>query len=345
MAVPDFQTLMRPLLDVLADGEDHAVKSAREALASQFKLTAEELSEQIPSGRAKTFQNRVGWATTYLYRTKLIERPKRSVYRITDRGREVLEQHPERVDLKVLSGFPEFEEFRQSGKSAGGTKPAPAPTGNESGSAQTAEERIEGAHGELRSALAADLLDRIMEKSPAFFERVVLDVLFAMGYGGIRDDVTQLGQTGDQGVDGVIREDRLGLDLIYVQAKRWENPVGRPEIQKFVGALQGQNALKGVFITTSAFSTGARDYADTVSSRIILIDGKDLAQHMITYDVGVSDVKQYSVKRVDLDYFVTEEDEEVETPGSNGAEPALPVTEEEQEAVPAPAADPSTSSP
>ena len=326
MAVPDFQTLMRPLLVVLADGEDHAIKSVRAELAAHFSLTTEELSEEIPSGRAKTFQNRVGWATTYLYRTKLIERPKRSVYRITDRGREVLEKHPQRVDLKVLAGFSEFDDFRQSGKSAGGHEPEPAPGSGGSGSSQTAEERIEGAHGEIRSALAADLLDRIMEKSPAFFERVVLDVLFAMGYGGIRENVTQLGQTGDQGVDGVIREDRLGLDLIYVQAKRWENPIGRPEIQKFVGALQGQNAAKGVFITTSAFSAGAREYAETVSSRIILIDGKDLAQHMITYDVGVSGVKQYSVKRVDLDYFVTEEDEEVETPGSDGAgrEVALP---------------------
>lgn len=308
MAVPDFQTLMRPLLTVLDDGEHHAISSVREALAEKFALTQEDIDERIPSGRVTTFQNRVGWAATYLYRTKLIERPKRATYRITERGREVLEAHPERVDLKVLSAFPEFEEFRQAKSSSAGNEQDGTP-GLSADTEQTPEEGIEAAYRALRSALAAELLDRILDQSPDFFEQLVLDVLHAMGYGGSREDAAQrLGRSGDEGVDGVIREDRLGLDLIYVQAKRWTNVVGRPEIQKFFGALHGQRATKGVFITTSSFSREALEYADGVSPRVILVDGKELAQLMIEHSVGVTVSRRYEIKRLDLDYFVTDDE-------------------------------------
>jgi restriction system protein len=305
MAVPDFQTLLRPLLAVLEDEDDHPISEIREDLATRFSLDQADLEERIPSGRVTTFQNRVGWAATYLYRTKLIDRPRRAVYRITDRGRGVLSENPDRVDLGVLSQFPELAEFRQAKiTSADGEALLTATSGDE----QTPEERIDSAYRELRSALAADLIDRVFDQTPEFFEQLVLDVLYAMGYGGSRDDaVERLGKSGDEGVDGVIQEDRLGLDLIYVQAKRWRNVVGRPEIQKFFGALHGQRATKGIFITTSTFSKEARKYASDVTPRVILVDGKELAQLMIAYGVGVTASHTYELKRLDLDYFVTED--------------------------------------
>jgi restriction system protein len=279
----------------------------RGELARGFALTQDDIEELIPSGRVTTFQNRVGWAATYLYRTGLIDRPKRAVYVITDRGREMLRRYPDRIDLKALSQFPEFNEFRQPKASNGGPAGGTAPIADADD--QTPEERIASAYRELRSALAAELLDRVYEQSPGFFERLVLDLLHAMGYGGSRDDaVERLGRSGDAGVDGVIREDRLGLNSIYVQAKRWRDVVGRPEIQKFFGALHGQRATKGVFITTSSFSREAVDYADGVTPRVILVDGKELSQLMIDHSVGVSVAREYRVKRLDLDYFATEDD-------------------------------------
>lgn len=316
MAVPDFQTLMRPLLAEVADGRDHSVKSIRTALADHFSLTDDDINALIPSGRVTSFQNRVGWATTYLYRCGLLERPTRAVYRITDRGKQTLDQHPDRVDLKVLAQFDEFHDFRQ----ARSTTPSDDQGGppSEASDNQTPEERVDSAYRELRSVLAADLLDRVLELSPDRFEQLVLDVLHGMGYGGSRDDAAErLGRSGDEGVDGVIREDRLGLDLIYVQAKKWNNPVGRPEIQKFFGALHGKRATKGVFMTTSTFSSGAIEYAEGVTPRIILVDGKELAQLMIEHQVGVSLSRRYELKRIDLDYFATEEDD-------GGTLPAVP---------------------
>lgn len=308
MAVPDFQTIMRPLLVAVADGQAHSNKEIREALTAHFGLTQEDLDEQIPSGRAKTFQNRVGWATTYLYRTGLLERPKRSTYVITERGLKVLDENPDLVNLKVLDQFEELEEFRRA-KGSGTTTETPVDATSDSD--KTPEEQIDAASRALRTALAADLLDRVHEKSPGFFEQLVLDVLHAMGYGGSSDEsVQKLGQSGDEGVDGVIREDELGLDLIYVQAKRWKNPVGRPEIQKFFGALHGKRATKGVFITTSSFTSEATTYADSVSPRVILVDGPMLARLMVEHDVGVTVARSYKIKRVDLDYFAADEDDD-----------------------------------
>jgi restriction system protein len=296
---------MRPLLHEYAAGDERRIADVRAALAVKFELTEEELAERLPSGLAKTFDNRVGWAATYLYRVGLLTRPRRSVYAITQRGREVLAANPERVDLGVLSQFPEFAEFR---KAAGPRRPrrlaaGPAP---EPSMAETAtpEERIDSAYQELRQALIAELQDRISAMSPTAFEDLVLDVLHAMGYGDdTADSRLRTGGSGDAGIDGVIQEDRLGLDVVYVQAKRWEATVGRPVVQGFVGALQGARASKGIIFTASAFSGDARAYAASVSPRVILVDGERLAALMIDHNVGVSDRETYAVKRVDSDYF------------------------------------------
>lgn len=307
MAVPDFQTLMRPLLAIHDDGDEHAIASTREAVAQTFDLSEEDRTERIPSGRVTKLQNRVGWAATYLYRCGLLERPRRAHYRITERGRVVLVDHPERVDLSVLRQFEEFEEFRQRDRSRSDQTTDPEPS--HPSDSETAEERIEGGHRELHSALAADLLDRVREGSWEFFESLILHVLEAMGYGGPEGAVERVGGSGgDEGVDGVIREDALGLDLIYVQAKCWQNTVGRPDIQRFFGALHGKRASKGIFITTSTFSREARDYASGVTPRVILVDGRQLAELMIEHQVGVTVEHTYQIKQIDLDYFISDED-------------------------------------
>jgi restriction system protein len=314
MAIPDFQSIMRPVLAIVSDDHEHAVTHVREALAEEFELTDEELQEMLPSGRAKTFTNRVGWAVTYLYQTGLLERPRRSVYRITSRGHHVLNENPDHVDLKVLAQFEELHDFRAKG-SAGEAKPTAALAVEPDGPEQTPEEQMDAAYRLLRSALSAEVLERVREQTPAFFEQLVLDVLRAMGYGG-KDEaaVSRLGQSGDEGVDGVIREDELGLDLIYVQAKRWQNPVGRPEIQRFFGALHGKRASKGVFITTSTFTSEAASYADTVTPRVILVDGRELARLMIEYGVGVASSRRYEIKRIDLDYFAGDDEAGMPSP-------------------------------
>jgi restriction system protein len=307
MPVPDYQTLMRPVLALMDDGGEWSASAIRDAIAHEFELTAEDLEERVPSGRDTTFRNRVGWALTYLYRAGLTERPRRSVYKITPRGRDVLVRHPDRVDNAVLDLFQEFKDFRardQAPERRSAGKPIPVVADS-----ATPEELAASAYRELRAALANDVLDRVKEQSAEFFEQVVLDVLQAMGYGGSREDAAErLGKSGDEGIDGVIREDKLGLDLIYIQAKRWSNTVGRPDIQRFVGALHGQRASKGVFITTSTFSREASDYAESVSPRVILVDGEELAELMIDHDVGVTVATRYEIKRIDLGYFGVEDD-------------------------------------
>lgn len=305
MAVPDFQTLMRPLLEEYAAGGEQRIADVRAVLATRLGLTEDELAERLPSGLARTFDNRVGWAATYLYRVGLLARPRRSVYTITERGREVLAANPERVDLAVLSEFPEFAEFRKASgarRARGGTSVA---TLEEVVTERaTPEERIDAAYQELRQALIAEVRDRISAMSSTAFEDLVLDVLHAMGYGdGTESSRLRTGASGDAGIDGVIREDRLGLDVVYVQAKRWEATVGRPVVQGFVGALQGARASKGIIFTASAFSGEAQEYAASVSPRVVLVDGERLAALMIDHNVGVSDRETYAVKRVDSDYF------------------------------------------
>jgi restriction system protein len=305
MAIPGFQSIMLPLLQHLADGGERNNADTLEALARHFNVTTEEREQLLPSGRTAVFTNRVAWAKAHLKAAGLIESPRRAVYRLAPRGREVLNGNPSRVDLKLLKTFPEYQSFRSSKKIAN-TDGLLVDTDQSSRDDDdlTPEEHIEYGNQRLREELASELLDQLKAASPAFFERVVVDVLVAMGYGGSRADAGKtLGRAGDGGVDGVINEDRLGLDVIYVQAKRWDGTVGRPEIQRFAGALQGQRARKGVLITTSAFSREAEEYVGHIETRIVLINGATLAKLMIDHDVGVSTVAAYQVKRLDSDFF------------------------------------------
>lgn len=308
MAIPDYQALMLPLLQVAGDGQEHAMRDVIERLAADFHLSDAERSELLPSGQQQTFDNRAHWARTYLKQAGLLESPRRGYFKITQRGQEVLGKPPPRIDVDFLSQFPEFLQFR----SRRGTTDKPAPAaqariGLPSQGSGTPEEAVEAAHRDLRDALARELLQQVKSSSPAFFERLVVDLLVKMGYGGTRKDAGQaIGRTGDGGIDGIIKEDRLGLDIVYVQAKRWDGPVGRPEIQKFAGALQGQRARKGIFITTSSFSREAEDFVRTIDSKIILMDGADLAQFMIDYNVGVTPFASYELKKIDADFFSEE---------------------------------------
>lgn len=297
MAIPDFQTIMLPLLRFCADGKEHANQEALDALATEFGLTNDERKKLLPSGQQRVFDNRVAWARAHMKMALLIENPRRGIFRITGRGKFILEQSPPSIDLKFLRQFSEYVDAREKPKSDASTVTAEE--------AQTPEEQIEQAYETLRENLAGELLQQLKSASPSFFEKVVVDVLVRMGYGGSLKDAGQaIGRSGDEGIDGVINEDRLGLDSIYIQAKRWEGTVSRPEIQKFAGALQGKRATKGVFITTSDFSEGSRDFASNISSKIILIDGKQLADLMIEYGVGVSTIVTYELKKLDSDFFV-----------------------------------------
>jgi restriction system protein len=304
LAIPDFQSVMLPLLRSTVDREEHSLSAVTNDLAEHFELTEEETEELIPSGRAKTFKNRVGWANTYLKKAGLLEAPRRGYLTITPRGIEILEENPERVDMVLLNRFPEFVEFRSRTNGTGNTATAVKSGVESTSKEETPEEIMESAHRQIRDALAAELLQQIMSCSPAFFENLVVDLLVAMGYGGTRSDAGRsIGRSGDEGIDGIINEDRLGLDIIYIQAKRWQAPVSRPEIQKFVGALQGKRARRGVFITTSSSTDGAADYASNIENRVILVDGKTLSNLMIDHGVGVSTAATYSIRRIDSDYF------------------------------------------
>ncbi len=302
MPIPDYQSIMLPLLRFAGDGREHSLRETIEALADEFKLTEGERSKLLPSGQQTIFDNRVGWARTYLKKAGMLETTRRGYYRITERGEQILRQNPSEINTAFLRQFPEFAEFQRTTRIR--SDEAEDERSNET---QTPEEAIETAYQKLRQDLATDILQMIKDRSPAFFERLVIDLLVKMGYGGTRKDAGEaIGKSGDGGIDGIIKEDRLGLDVVYVQAKRWDSAVGRPEIQKFAGALQGQRARKGIFITTSNFSQEARDYADRIDSKIVLIDGDRLAQLMIDYNVGVASVASYELKRIDSDYFAEE---------------------------------------
>ena len=301
MSIPDYQTLMLPVLTAAGDGGEHEAGELRESLAEQFRLTEEDRKALLPSGRQRTFDNRVHWAIFYLKKALLLESPRRGVYRITERGQHVIKEKPECIDNAFLSRFPEFESFRQ--RAASTEKPVELPPIER---AETPLELFEASYQQLRSQLADELLQRVRSSPPDLLERLVIDLLLSMGYGSGKDSGLVLGQSGDGGIDGVINEDKLGLDVVYVQAKRWEACVGRPEIQRFVGSLEGHRASKGVFITTSTFSKEAREYVRTIGKRIRLIDGSELAQLMVDYGVAVSEIHSYSLKRVDSDYFAEE---------------------------------------
>lgn len=295
MAIPDFQSLMLPLLQLAADGEEHALSDARRPLADEFSLTEEERKELLPRGKQSRFNNRVAWAKVYLERAGLLEKTRRAHFRISQRGRDVLKEPPERVDIGFLSQFPRFNDFRKRS----------TPPGNDTfAEDRTPEEALEAAYDKIREDLAAELLQQVKSSSPEFFERLVLDLMLKMGYGGVGENTAFLTSSGaDGGIDGIINEDWLGLDVIYLQAKRWENTVGRPELQRFVGALHGRRAKKGVFLTTSAFTQDATAYVASVDPKVVLVDGLRLANLMVDFGVGVSRSHTYEIKRIDSDYF------------------------------------------
>ncbi len=304
MAIPDYQTLMLPLLRLASNGGEHRFRDAVEQLATEFRITDAERAELLPSGTAPLFDNRVGWARTYLKQAGLLRSAKRGTFQITERGIALLSENPRQIDVALLDRYEEFRQFRSRRREKGEIESEIKLPQSEPPTDQTPEDALAAAYQKLRKNLEAELLDQIKAASPAFFERLVIDLLVAMGYGGSRQDAGRaIGRSGDGGIDGIIKEDKLGLDVIYVQAKRWEGTVGRPEIQKFAGALQGQRAGKGVFITTSGFTREAEEYANVINSKIILIDGEQLASLMVDHNVGATPVGVYELKRVDSDYF------------------------------------------
>jgi restriction system protein len=306
---------MLPLLEIAADGKEHSMREAREQLARKFDLNEEEQTALLPSGQL-VFPNRVGWAKTHLTKAEVLETPRRGFFRISDRGKQVLRERPQEITVKFLKQFPEFianwtapnglselapidskrDEVTTDSNSAYGSLIAE--------DKQTPEEMLEAAYQRLRHETRTEILVRVKKSSPGFFERLVVELLLKMGYGGsLKEAGRAIGRSGDEGFDGIIKEDRLGLDVIYLQAKKWEGTVGRPEIQKFVGALHGKRAKKGVFLTTSSFSSDAVEYVENIDPKVVLIDGQQLSEFMIDFGLGVTESSVYRVKRIDSDYF------------------------------------------
>ena len=296
--IPDFQKIMLPLLTILSDGLEHSTVETNEKLAKLFGLTDEELNQFLPSGVAKTFPNRVAWAKSHFKMAGILENTKRSYFKITESGKKLLEEYPNEINLKILKTLPTYQER------TGRTKDESLSSDIDTQTSATPEEVLENSYLKIRKNLSQELLLKIKSCSPSFFESLVVELLVKMGYGGsIKDAGQSIGRSGDGGIDGIIKEDRLGLDVIYIQAKRWENVVGRPEIQKFIGALAGQGAKKGVFITTSRYTNEARDYQPRNDTKIVLIDGEQLADLMIDFNLAVSTANTFEIKRIDNDYF------------------------------------------
>ncbi len=302
--IPDYQSIMLPLLNAVSDRQEYRMRDLFDILAAKLGLTETERRELLPSGQESIFDNRVGWARTYLKKAGLLDSPRRGSIIITERGIKVVGQNPTKINVAFLRQYPEFLEFQN-------TKHTEYEVADNIpiDSIKTPEESLESAYQGLRESVANELLNRVISLPPSFFERLVVELLVKMGYGGsFKDAGRAIGKSGDQGIDGTIKEDKLGLDIIYVQAKRWQpgNVVGRPEIHKFVGALAGQGAKKGIFITTSSFSNEALEYTPKNETKIVLIDGERLAQLMIDHGIGVSPVTTYEIKKIDNDYFEEE---------------------------------------
>ena len=300
MAIPDYQKIMLPLLKYALDGQEHSIREAIGALADQFNLSEDERKELLPSGQQPLFDNRVGWARTYLKKAGLLATPKRGYFEITEQGINVTRQSLQEIDVQFLNQFSEFINFKSSKKQDNKIN-----SDFDEISEKTPQESIELGYQKIRNELEIDLINRMKTISSDFFEIIVIDLLIKMGYGGSRRDAGKaIGKSRDGGIDGIIKEDKLGLDVVYIQAKRWDaNVIGRPEIQKFVGALYGQRAKKGVFITTSKFTQDAKNYVADIDIKVVLIDGQELAQLMIDNNVGVSIVSVYEIKKIDSDYF------------------------------------------
>ncbi|TDQ80496.1 restriction system protein [Dongia mobilis] len=304
MAIPDYQTIMLPLLQTLAGGEIVAMRDAIRQVAEKFQLTDEERAEPIPSGKETILSNRSYWARTYLSKAGLLQGVARGQIQITERGKQVLAENPDRIDNKLLDRYPEFKQFR-TGNAATEAIDEVVSASPKAESA-TPEELLRASHEKLDAALAQELLDRITAAPPEFFERLIVSLLVGMGYGGSVPEAGRvLGKSGDNGVDGVIDQDALGLDRVYIQAKRYAagNKVGSGEIRDFFGSLDRHKAAKGLFVTTSGFSPAARETADYLSKRIVLIDGQQLARLMIRHNVGCRVEETLYLKRIDEDFF------------------------------------------
>lgn len=300
--IPDFQTIMLPFLKIISDGEEHTTIETNQKLAAYFNLTEDEINEYLPSGSQRTFSNRVAWTKAHFKMAGLLENTKGSSFRITEVGKILLETNPEEINLKVLKKIPAYQERTDKSKEENSSIESDSFI-----NIKTPDEILENSYLAIRKSLAQELLFKIKSSSPSFFETLVVELLVKMGYGGsIKDAGRSIGRSGDEGIDGIIKEDKLGLDVIYIQAKRWEGVVGRPEIQKFVGALAGQGAKKGVFITTSRFTNEAKDYQPRNETKIVLIDGEYLAELMIDHNLAVTTSNTFEIKKIDNDYFTEE---------------------------------------
>jgi restriction system protein len=299
MSIPDYQTLFLPVLRMASDGNEHSTADIRDRVATELKLTPEEVMEKLPSGVQTVFANRIAWSVVYLTKAGVLERVKRGVFKITDRGRELLGRGVSTLTNKDLSAYPEFVAFQRGPQKSHNSGPD-----GKIEKTETPEEQLANAYTILRNSLATDVLDAVRKASPTFFEQIVIDLLVGMGYGGSVEDAGKaVGRAGDGGIDGIIKEDKLGLDVVYVQAKRWAASVGRPVVQAFAGSLEGFKAKKGVMITTSFYTQDALEYVQKIEKRIVLIDGEQLAEHMIDHNIGVSAFQTYTIKRLNSDYF------------------------------------------
>jgi restriction system protein len=301
MPIPDYQSLMLPFLRLAGDRKEHSLAEIRQRIAAEINLSEQELADRLASDSQTVFANRIGWAVQYLKAAAVIKAIRRGVYQITDRGLTLLKEKPPEITVKTLRQFPEFLEFHDKDSASDSAVVATAPSAEIK---ETPEESLEHSYQALREALATELLETIKNGTPAAFEKIVVDLLVAMGYGGSVEDAGKVvGKSGDGGIDGIIKQDKLGLDFLYVQAKRWKDVVGSPEVMKFSGSLTKKHANRGVFITTSFFSKDALEYIEEMPQRIILIDGRRLASLMIEHNVGVAPAKTYTLKRMDQDYF------------------------------------------
>jgi len=305
LAVPDYQTFFLPLLSFAADDKIHSLRDAYVAMAKHFKLSETDQREMLPSGKQAIYKNRIAWARAYLAKALLLESPKRGFFKITERGQKLLADNPTDLRVKHLKVYPEFVAFHNRGKETPESGSIPVENSETEDKLSTPDEILETAYQELHSGLASELLSMVSANTPEFFEQLVVKLLVKMGYGGsFKDAGEAIGRSGDEGIDGIIKEDKLGLEVIYIQAKRWQGSVGRPEIQKFVGALHGQRAKKGVFITTGSFTKEAHHYVATIDPKVVLIDGNQLVKLMIDYNLGVSVADIYEIKKIDSDFFL-----------------------------------------
>ena len=302
MAIPTYEECMLPLMKIAEDGEEHLFKEAIDILINQFNLTDKEKQELLPSGSAFVINNRIGWARTYLTKAGLLLKTRRGHFRISEEGKKFLQKNPECINTKMLKEYDSFNEFQATKETNNNES---TQTSHNIEQSITPHELLESGYLSIKNELADELLSTIKNISPSKFEKLVVDLLVKMGYGGsIKEAATVVGKSGDEGIDGIIKEDKLGLDVIYIQAKKWdEGTVGRPEIQKFAGALLGKKAKKGIFITTSTFTNEAKKYVTDINAKIILLDGKQLTELMIENDLGVSTQDIYTIKRIDSDYF------------------------------------------